>query len=267
MEANGGALLTSSSRHLSDCSCYLSDCPSHLSDGFDHLNNALRHLSDPSGHLGHFPNHLSHFPNHLSHFPNHLSHFPGYLSNSSGYLSYFHGHLNDSSGHLSHLPGHLSDSSGAESRRLRYFMNHDQLPESARRAFEDYPRVEPSPAFNRAVLDSLAAAQGARKLTLIGRVEELLGLKWWQFAASGMLGALLPAIVLGALLFSNRDASPTQNAPIDPMLPRTIGPLYARELWRENQDEFAPPMQPRRLAPQPKQGEELSWAVSKSPLV
>lgn len=143
-------------------------------------------------------------------------------------------------------------------------MNPSEFPESARRAFDEYPQIKPSPAFNRAVLDSLAAAQDARKLTLIGRIEEVLGLKWWQFAASGMLGALLPAIVLGALLFSNRGAAPTEKAPVNPLLPRSIGPLYARELWREAEPRL---MQPRRLNPQTKQGEELSWANSNSPLV
>ena len=143
-------------------------------------------------------------------------------------------------------------------------MNSNELPPDIKRAFENYPQIEPSPAFNRAVLDSLAAAQDARKLTFIGRIEELLGLKWWQFAASGMLGALLPAVVLGALLFSNRGAAPLEKTPLDPFVPRTIGPLYARELWGEIE---APAMQPRRPAPQPKSGEELSWAASKSPLV
>ncbi len=146
-------------------------------------------------------------------------------------------------------------------------MNSDELPPGARRAFDDYPRIEPSPAFNRAVLHSLEAAHAARRLTLVGRIEELLGLKWWQFAASGMLGALLPAIVLGALLLSNRGAAPVQSAPLNPLLPRAIGPLYARELWRENEREALANEQPQRAEPQPKQGEELSWAASKSPLV
>ncbi len=139
-------------------------------------------------------------------------------------------------------------------------MNPNELPESARRAFDDYPKIEPSPAFNRAVLQSLEAAQSARRLTLIGRIEEMLGLKWWQFAASGLLGALLPALVLGALLFSNRDAAPVQSAPINPLLPRAIGPLYARELWRENESRETP------QSIEKPQGEELSWAASKSPL-
>ncbi len=137
-------------------------------------------------------------------------------------------------------------------------MNPEELPESARRAFEQYPQIEPSPAFNRAVLESLEAAHAARRLTLIGRIEEFLGLKWWQFAASGMLGALLPAVILGALLVSNREVSPIKQAPINPFIPRNIGPLYARELWREDLRE-APQVAP---APQAK-GDELSCVASK----
>ncbi len=151
-------------------------------------------------------------------------------------------------------------------------MNPDELPPDIKHAFENYPQVEPSPAFNRAVLQSLAAAQSARKLTLVGRIEELLGLKWWQFAASGMLGALLPTIVLGAML-SNRGAAPPADLPNNPLLPRAIGPLYARELWRENESEIGA-YQPRPAAPFAqshaaplKQGDELSWAASNSPLV
>ena len=115
-------------------------------------------------------------------------------------------------------------------------MNPNELPPEIRRAFDAYPQIEPSPAFNRAVLDSLHAAQNARRLTLIGRIEELLGLKWWQFAASGMLGALLPAIVLGALLLvqSRRGAGSTiANKPDDAarhraaLCPRTVARFRA----------------------------------------
>ena len=150
-------------------------------------------------------------------------------------------------------------------------MNPNELPPEIRRAFEQYPQIEPSPAFNRAVLDSLHAAQNARRQTLIGRIEELLGLKWWQFAASGMLGALLPAIVLGALLLSNRGAAPVQQSPINPMMPRDIGPLYARELWLDSEQGA---MQPRRtpdgnssVPPTEKPGDELSCVEFHSPLV
>ena len=150
-------------------------------------------------------------------------------------------------------------------------MNPNEFPPEIQRAFENYPRIEPSPAFNRAVLDSLQAAQTARRLTLIGRIEELLGLKWWQFAASGMLGALLPAIVLGALLLSNRGAAPVQQTPVNPMIPRNIGPLYARELWLDSDPRA---MQPRRapdggasVPPTEKPGDELSCVEFHSPLV
>ena len=140
-------------------------------------------------------------------------------------------------------------------------MKTEELPERARRAFEDYPQIEPSPAFNRAVLESLEAARAARQGSFLGRLEEWLGLKWWQFAASGLLGALLPAVVLGALLLSNRGAAPTNSAPLHPILPRPIGPLYARELWGE---EFSAP--PRRPNPAPSTGEEVSCVISKFPL-
>lgn len=136
-------------------------------------------------------------------------------------------------------------------------MNPPELPENARRAFENYPRIEASPAFNRAVLQSLETAQSARKLTLIGRVEEMLGLKWWQFAASGLLGAFLPAIVLGVLLLSNRGAPPDVATPPSPLLPRA---LIARELWRPRE-----PLAPIE-APAKPPGEEFS-CVLKFPLV
>lgn len=80
----------------------------------------------------------------------------------------------------------------------------EELPESARRAFGSYPQLEPSSAFNRAVLDALALEQAKRKRTLVGRIEEFLGLGLWQFAGSGALGALLPALVLGVLMLSGQ---------------------------------------------------------------
>ena len=145
-------------------------------------------------------------------------------------------------------------------------MNPEEFPSSARRAFEQYPQIEPSLAFNRAVLDSLQAAQDARQLTFIGRIEEFLGLKWWQFAASGLLGALFPAIVLGVLL-SKRSAAPTEQTPTNPFIPRSIGPLYARELWREELRDMQPRRAPSPNQPQRNQGEELSCVETHSPLV
>lgn len=152
-------------------------------------------------------------------------------------------------------------------------MNPNEFPPEIKRAFEQYPQIEPSAAFNRTVLQSLEAAQDARRLTLIGRIEELLGLKLWQFAASGLLGAFFPALVLSVLLLSNRGAvpmAPTQ-MPTNPMMPHPIGPLFAREWWLDA-DRRA--MQPRR-APATgssarqteKQGDELSCVELNSPLV
>ncbi len=150
-------------------------------------------------------------------------------------------------------------------------MNPNEFPPEIKRAFDQYPQIEPSAAFNRAVLQSLEVAQTARRLTLIGRIEELLGLEWWQFAASGLLGALFPAIVLGVLLLSNRGAVPVQQTPINPMMSHPIEPLYAREWWLDS-DRRA--MQPRRapavgssVPRTEKQGDELSCVESNSPLV
>lgn len=93
----------------------------------------------------------------------------------------------------------------------------DELPESARHAFDSYPRLEPSRAFNRAVLEALALEQSKRKRTLIGRIEEFLGLGLWQFAGSGALGALFPALVLGVLMLSGQaPAKAPTNHPVAP---------------------------------------------------
>jgi len=103
----------------------------------------------------------------------------------------------------------------------------NSLPESARRAFESYPEITPSSAFNRAVLDSLALAQARRKKTLVGRIEEFLGVGLWQFAASGALGAFLPAVILGCLLLSGNASPPEHTAPADlPLAWRGFSPFY-----------------------------------------
>lgn len=101
------------------------------------------------------------------------------------------------------------------------------LPESARRAFESYPELTPSNAFNRAVLHALAREQAKRKQTLIGRIEEFLGVGLWQFAASGALGAFLPAAILGCLILSGNTSAPKPTAPDDfPLAWRGISPFY-----------------------------------------
>jgi hypothetical protein len=83
-------------------------------------------------------------------------------------------------------------------------MSNEELPESARRAFDSYPQLEPSSAFNRAVLDAFSLEQAKRRRTLVGRIEEFLGLGLWQFAGSGALGALFPVVVLGVLALSGQ---------------------------------------------------------------
>jgi len=105
--------------------------------------------------------------------------------------------------------------------------DESSLPESARVAFESYPQLAPSSAFNRAVLDSLAKEQARRKKTLVGRIEEFLGVGLWQFAASGALGAFLPAAILGCLLLSGNASPPKHTTPADfPLAWRGFSPFY-----------------------------------------
>jgi hypothetical protein len=108
-----------------------------------------------------------------------------------------------------------------------------ELPEAAKHAFNDYPRIEPSIAFNRAVLESLSSARSNRRLSLVGRIEEFLGLGLWQFVGSGALGALFPAVILSTVLLSGHSQ---QNAPSPPRSrPMTwpgfspFGEVYRRE--------------------------------------
>ncbi|RYX85407.1 hypothetical protein EON83_05430 [bacterium] len=108
----------------------------------------------------------------------------------------------------------------------------NDLPESARNAFNDYPHLQPSPAFNRAVLESLASAQSQRRQSLIGKTEEFLGLGLWQFLASGALGALCPVIVLGGLLWSSTPPPDTEPLPDSPITMPGLSPfneVYRRE--------------------------------------
>lgn len=88
----------------------------------------------------------------------------------------------------------------------------DELPESARRAFRQYPHIEASPAFNRGVLEALAGAQSKRRQSLVGRLEEFLGLGLWQFVGSGALGALLPGVVLSVMMLSGQSHKPQKPA-------------------------------------------------------
>ncbi len=109
-------------------------------------------------------------------------------------------------------------------------MNHapDELPASARSAFEAYPHLAPSTSFNRAVLESLARERARRKRGLVGRIEEFLGLGLWSFAASGALGAFLPAAVLGALMLSGHSAPPKPTKPEVPAALLGWGPFDLR---------------------------------------
>ncbi len=120
-------------------------------------------------------------------------------------------------------------------------MNHENesWPASARRAFDDYPKIAASPDFNARVLAALEERSAARQTTLLGRLEAFLGLPLGQFIGSGALGAFLPMLVLGALYFSNGGPPPpVAPVPVAPQFLRAYGPLYARELWALHPDSL-----------------------------
>ena len=100
-------------------------------------------------------------------------------------------------------------------------MPNEHLPESARHAFDSYPHLEPSSAFNRAILEALSLEQSKRRRTFVGRIEEFLGIGLWSFAGSGALGAFVPAMVLGCLMLSGHEPpkpQPSQHVPPPSML-------------------------------------------------
>lgn len=143
----------------------------------------------------------------------------------------------------------------------------DELPLQARTAFDSYPQLQVSASFNRAVLERLEQEGKRRRTTLLGRIEEFLGLDLWRFAASGMLGALLPAFFVGALLLcSSRSPSASEPSPEQPPVPpevQSLGPFYARELELQRELLAA---QPRRALPSASSGDEISCLDSKSHL-
>ncbi|RYG72266.1 hypothetical protein EON80_04350 [bacterium] len=145
--------------------------------------------------------------------------------------------------------------------------NENPFPLSAQSAFDNYPELKPTAAFNRAVLLRLEREQERRRATLLGQIEEFLGLDLWRFAASGMLGAFLPALILAALYFSNRSMSQEQREPVHapPTIARSLGPFYARE-W-EIHSELFPKVQNKATPAKPLSGDEISCLDSNSPLV
>ncbi len=109
--------------------------------------------------------------------------------------------------------------------------NSEDLPASARRAFDLYPQIAAPRDFNRRVLLALEACQIAQQTTFLGRIEAFLGLPLAQFLGSGALGAFFPALILSVICLSGRGAAPQPpQKPDAAFLARFYGPFLPREL-------------------------------------
>lgn len=105
-----------------------------------------------------------------------------------------------------------------------------EMPASAQRAFDGYPRLTAPNDFNRRVLLALEARQIAQKTTLLGRIEAFLGLPLAQFIGSGALGAFFPLLILSAMCLSSRGvAPPIPEKPDTALWLRFYGPFFGRE--------------------------------------
>ncbi|MBW3637138.1 MAG: hypothetical protein KY445_11855 [Armatimonadetes bacterium] len=144
-------------------------------------------------------------------------------------------------------------------------MNHEEdWPASARRAFDSYPKIAASPDFNARVLAALEERGAARQTTILGRLEDFLGLPLGQFLGSGALGALFSGVLFGIFLLL---AQPTSVSPVSTPkndLPHSVmGPIYARRLL-ENQLALREIPTRKVEPPQHRGKEEISCGASKS---
>ena len=119
------------------------------------------------------------------------------------------------------------------------------LSDKAKAALENYPRLQPEASFNRAIIQSLDLEKMRRRATLVGRIEEFLGLGIWQFASTSALGAFVPCIILGSMLVSSQQSAPEDYQPKplpDPLNLNYYGPLYARELFENHVQSTKKPL-------------------------
>ncbi len=100
--------------------------------------------------------------------------------------------------------------------------NEKNLPDSALRAFENYPQISASPDFNRRVLDQVLAARAPSRLEILfnswaDRMDEIFARPILKLLGAACLGGVLALAGTGLLLsFSapnTQAATPVQNAP------------------------------------------------------
>lgn len=142
--------------------------------------------------------------------------------------------------------------------------SEDQWPDSARRAFDSYPKIAASPDFNARVLAALHQRNEARQTTFLGRLETFLGLPLGPFLGSGALGALFSGVVFGIFLFLAQPASVSPlSAPKNQLPDSVMAPMTARRLLQNELARLERPVEP--VEPPQNVGEGgISCADSKS---
>lgn len=142
--------------------------------------------------------------------------------------------------------------------------NEDQWPDSARRAFDNYPKIAASPDFNARVLAALHQRNEARQTTILGRLETFLGLPLSPFLGSGALGALFSGVFFGIFLLLARPASFSSASTPQNSVPNSVmAPIYARRLLQNELARLERPMEPVE-PPQNRAEGGISCADSKS---
>lgn len=143
-------------------------------------------------------------------------------------------------------------------------MKNENWPDSARRAFDNYPKIAASPDFNARVLAALHERNEARQTTILGRLETFLGLPLGPFLGSGALGALFSGVFFGIFLLLARPASfSSAPAPKNPVPNSVMAPMTARRMLQNELARLERPPQPTE--PPRNRGEGgISCADSKS---
>jgi hypothetical protein len=131
------------------------------------------------------------------------------------------------------------------------------LPDSALRAFEDYPQIAASPDFNRRVLERVfAERQPSRFDAFCDRLDEIFARPVLKLLGAATMGAVVALIGTGVLLAACSVSTPAVQGETPPvMAAREPDTLMADSLFLHNRmawarDEGVPfEMQPEYFAP------------------
>jgi hypothetical protein len=131
------------------------------------------------------------------------------------------------------------------------------LPDSALRAFANYPQIAASPDFNRRVLERVLAAREPSRFDLFcDRLDEIFARPLLKLLGAATMGAVVALIGTGVLLLACGVSTPATQTEAPPVVAaREPGTLMADSLFLHNRmawarDEEVPfEMQPEYFAP------------------